>query len=592
MRGAGGRRRFPKSSLPHPVVDRTSSFDVSVAAAVGLSRRDSDVSSLCSSAGGRPSTTTASHLFLSDRSSQSAALRAVNSYLSSLSAPFTLRPPLPSARDISDAFRLLLSRLGFPVSSDKPLDDEVLYLLRLLRCPLKLTRSALKAPGTPHSWPPLLSALHWLTQLARVADHFLNSPSSNSTNDLLLYINQSYSLFISGDDDAVADLDEEYLSKARSHAAAAAASADKLEKEAADLEARVRAVKAGPSRREALESERSVLVEDVKKFQAVVESWGGKLAGMEEAVGDLEKELDAKERESRRLCEENEELKKRVEGQAVNVRDAERMKRELQAVERDVAEAETGRAALEEKAWELEASITRKMDELEVLVQQCNQASRKLKLGTDFQYVLNAQGSSPAEVIGVDYKTILKPALNALTEDTKKVSVSKLEESISLQQQTRENAKILEEKSNCSTALQTYIDEIDARISTVKSETEDGGSRCAAESEKMKEETARKEHQLVIVEKEAEEYLRNSEQKLQDAARESDEATQVCACELLALIDSVSEYKEFMESMVAGVKSDLSETVDIVASLSAKLVSSDSTLSLARLKRARIPSPN
>lgn len=72
--------------------------------------------------------------------------------------------------------------------------------------------------------------------------------------------------------------------------------------------------------------------------------------------------------------------------------------------------------------------------------------------------------------------------------------------------------------------------------------------------------------------------MQSSEQKLQDAVRESDEETQLCARELLALIDAVSEYKEFMESTLSGIKSDLSEVANDVASLSSKLVSCGSNL--------------
>jgi kinetochore protein NDC80 len=79
-----------------------------------FSRRDSDAFSMCNS---RPSSiATAPSLAapianLSDRSSQAAALRVVNSYL----APSTsLRAPLPAARDILAAFRHLLEHLGYP----------------------------------------------------------------------------------------------------------------------------------------------------------------------------------------------------------------------------------------------------------------------------------------------------------------------------------------------------------------------------------------------------------------------------------------------------------------------------------------------
>jgi len=294
---------------------------------------------------------------------------------------------------------------------------------------------------------------------------------------------------------------------------------------------------------------------------------------MEGKLRDWEKELEAKERESKRICEENVELQKRIEGQAVNARDVERMRRELQAVERDIGEAEQGRNAMEEKAWELEAEIGKKLKELEAMAEQCNQAMRKLKLGDDLQYVLNPQGLSPSDVMGIDYKNILKPSLAALSEDTKKGSVSKLEELMALRQQSRENAAMIEEKKGSLAALQVKVAEAEARLSSLKKELEEHSSRCTTEAEKLQEEFTRKETQLSIVEKEAEKFVKSSELKLQDAIRETDEETQMCAGELLTLIDAVSEYKEFTESLTSRMKADVVELLKFVGDAEASVVS-------------------
>lgn len=74
--------------------------------------------------------------------------------------------------------------------------------------------------------------------------------------------------------------------------------------------------------------------------------------------------------------------------------------------------------------------------------------------------MLNAKGSTPAEVMGGSYKSILKPALSALAEEMKQISLSKLEESITLEEQSRENANIVEEKRHNLAALQAKIDEV------------------------------------------------------------------------------------------------------------------------------------
>lgn len=379
MRGVGGgggaRQRGPRK------VSAISPYNPATAASAGTldiipgGRRDSDAS-MCSSrpssAGGRP----LQSALLSDRSAQSVALHSINAYLSSHSAGISLKPPLPSARDITACIRFLLSRLDFDLGPN--LDDDLVAVLKYLGCPVKLNRSALRAPGTPHAWPPLLSVLYWLVQLARYADHQLSSsPLRRPTNDVLLYTAQSYTLYISGEDEAVTELDEEYLREMEHGAANAAASVDALAKEVAELEEKVNGMKSGLSRKEELERERNMLVEDSRKFQSVVESFKEKVAEMEGKLRDREKELEAKERESKGICKENVELQRRIEGQVVNARDVERMRRELQAVERDIGEAEQGRNAMEEKAWELEVEIGKKLKELEAMVEQCNQAMRK-----------------------------------------------------------------------------------------------------------------------------------------------------------------------------------------------------------------------
>ncbi|GJW70861.1 kinetochore protein NDC80 [Tanacetum coccineum] len=85
------------------------------------------------------------------------------------------------------------------------------------------------------------------------------------------------------------------------------------------------------------------------------------------------------------ICAENEELKMKVEVLSFNMRDVERMKRKLQAVKRDIGEAEIERNRCEEKCWDLNVVIGTKWKELEALQLQCNQAIRRavwlLKLG-------------------------------------------------------------------------------------------------------------------------------------------------------------------------------------------------------------------
>uniref|UniRef100_A0A3Q7EQF9 Uncharacterized protein n=1 Tax=Solanum lycopersicum TaxID=4081 RepID=A0A3Q7EQF9_SOLLC len=106
-------------------------------------------------------------------------------------------------------------------------------------------------------------------------------------------------------------------------------------------EEKLEAMETGPSKENVLENEKSALEEDVKKFHAMIEQLEGHMMAMEKGLETMvaEKEM---------ICVENEELKNRVEDQANNARDAERMKREVLTLERDI---ENQRNRWEEKAW-------------------------------------------------------------------------------------------------------------------------------------------------------------------------------------------------------------------------------------------------
>lgn len=216
-------------------------------------------------------------------------------------------------------------------------------------------------------------------QLALVADHIASAPASPEPSDVDVnsYITRSYSLFLAGDDVAVADLEAEFLDKLTCHAAAAAKDVEALEAEVASYKARLRDQAVKPTRLEALEAERAVLLEDKDKFQNVVDNYSSMIEGKRDRLAERERELETREIEKRRLDEENEELRDRIRRQSVSARDVERMARELQIVEREIAEREARRNEMEEKSLLLDYELEKKFREIEIMTEQSNHAIRK-----------------------------------------------------------------------------------------------------------------------------------------------------------------------------------------------------------------------
>ncbi|XP_074280536.1 kinetochore protein NDC80 homolog [Silene latifolia] len=517
---------------------------------------------------------------ISDPSFKHSALRSVNAFLSSHGCPLSLSlKPLPSAKDLTDTLKFLLSKLDFVVNPGAKLEDELFSVLKFLNCPHKINKSAFRAPGAPHSFPLILAVIHWLVQVADFKHHLSSDNNSNrywfKRDNIMAYCLDSYLAYMEGADEDVELLDKDLAEKMENESNLLKENLNSMDEEIKQLELEQTTLKSTPSERDTLERQRKDLEADLDKFQGFVASLQDANSLTVSALEEKEKELAAKVVEIRRIKEENEELKKKVEAQGINMRDAERMKRELMSAEREISEAESSRSSWEEKCWDLDSAIGQKFKELESLSIECNQALRRIKLGGDFQYRLNAKGSSVAEVLGINYKTTLKPAINAFVDDIKKSTTGKLEEFITLQQHSKEmNAKI-EAKQNRLSVLQSHIDDKERQLEMIRNEIDEYASRCASEAEKIVGDVEVEVHNLVNMESEALATLRDAELKLEEETRQSKEETQCCAYELFALIDSVSKYKEHVEKKISEMKRDLSETTEFISSAYKNTLSSE-----------------
>ncbi|XP_050214817.1 kinetochore protein NDC80 homolog [Mercurialis annua] len=555
MRGANPKRGRPTDSLiPQPTPDHHRQF----------TSRDSDASFASS----RPSTIGATRFsaaeLYTDRAQQNTAVRAINSYLSSHSSSHALRThPISSAKEITDTLQFLLHQLDFPVTK---LEDDFFIILKSLNCPFKVNKSTLRAPNTPHNWPACLALIHWLVQICLYTEYSsVNSRGFVQSNSMFVYFLDTYLNFLQGDDDAVEAIDREYFEKLENERDIVADNVRVLESTFRELEAKSEGLKVGPTEKEKLESLRNALEEDVGKFNAMMAELNSRNEALNRVLEEKRTESEVKVEEKKRIDSENEELKKRVDEQSINSRDAERMKRELQAVERDIGEAEGARNSWEEKTWDLDAEIGHKIKELETLAMDANQAIRRLKLG--FQYMLNTKGSTPAEVMGVDYRSVVKPGLASFADDVRKSSMEKMEGLISLQRESSELTARVEAKNKRLAALQSRIDDVEAQLILLRNETEEFTNRCAVEAQKLSQDVQMEAHNLDVLEREAADFLKAGEVKLQEAMKETDEEIQIWAHELFAVVDTVSKYKEHMVSKISDMKSKLSETAVAVSDI-------------------------
>ncbi|GKC84823.1 kinetochore protein NDC80 [Tanacetum coccineum] len=369
MRGPAGRRPNPDHRYTTPTPMEPPHYSTTT------SRRDSVLSDT-SFASSRPSSARQNKNKNNQiRSFKKHSIATINNYLSLNQFHIKLKPS-PSDKDIFETLKFVLSRLDYPLSNK--LEEDLSLVLKFFNCPVKFNKLWLKTPGTPLCFPSVLIVMHWLVQLAFYNDHVVNSSNVISNDSMFDYCLTSYLHYIAGDDDAVDREDAAFTHKIQFEVDTVKEKINGKAENVKELEAKLEAMRSGPSLREVKEEEKSLLEKDVNKFNDLIEQLRDHEARVEKQMEEKEKQLRVKVEERSMISAENEELKRKVEEQGFNMRDAERMKRELQAVERDIGEAEIERNKWEEKSWDLNAVMGTKWKELEALQLECNQAIRRI----------------------------------------------------------------------------------------------------------------------------------------------------------------------------------------------------------------------
>jgi Protein involved in chromosome segregation, interacts with SMC proteins len=142
----------------------------------------------------------------------------------------------PSGKDFHSIMTFLMKKIdpNFNSSIKRKFEDDVVTAFKILGYPANISKTALVAAGSPHTWPTLLLALTWLIEVLEGRpgfDFILNEESEDlshvgeagvpfvdaetledrSEKAFLKYVEISYNSFLSGDDDLLEKLEVDLL---------------------------------------------------------------------------------------------------------------------------------------------------------------------------------------------------------------------------------------------------------------------------------------------------------------------------------------------------------------------------------------------
>jgi kinetochore protein NDC80 len=105
---------------------------------------------------------------LGDKNFLNNCIRTVITYLSAHGFPAAVSPKTlasPTGKDFALIMLFLFQRFDPSLKAFGKVEDDVTVFLKRLSYPFQISKSALFAVGSPHSWPAVLAAITWLVEL-------------------------------------------------------------------------------------------------------------------------------------------------------------------------------------------------------------------------------------------------------------------------------------------------------------------------------------------------------------------------------------------------------------------------------------------
>ena len=184
---------------------------------------------------------------VTDKHFQQSCVRAIISYLSTHSYESAISPKQlssPTTKDFLAIVTFLFKQVEPGFKMVAKVEEEVPAMFKRLRYPFPISKTALVAVGSPHTWPPLLAAITWLVELLKyqekaIAQQALKPPGGDGMpgdreaagdQEFFEYVSRSYTFFLAGQDDECGEVDDAMEAKFREQEAEAQADVERIRK--------------------------------------------------------------------------------------------------------------------------------------------------------------------------------------------------------------------------------------------------------------------------------------------------------------------------------------------------------------------------
>lgn len=513
---------------------------------------------------------------LNDRSFQQECIRTLTGYLLTHGYNVAISTKLlvsPASKDILNIVQFLFQKVDPNMKLSGKVEEDVPVVFKRLGYPFQISKSALYAAGSPHTWPGLLAALVWLVQLLLHQEASEGAQTFDETGEQSFFENlsQSYQCFLAGDDEECERLKCTFRQQFEDYNATIVEKIAKLK--VSEVEEHLQKLSTEVSPLVGLEAKKADFLSDKQKFIKIITSLQWHKQAAEKKLSERRDDLLAMKAEKKSIQAEIDELRTRVAAQEINLAEVQRMQKEEDLLQVNIQPVVAKEQQLRKAAWDLELASTEKAKDLEILCAEYNERCQRLRpnlaegqplSGVQLQVALQPEKSLPQEILGTSVTGGLKQAILEVMESCKRYTNQEREESIACKQ----------EVYACEAARQEKLDQLSRNIATIKKvealykvSKEKWDAACAAvvnEREELEAKVAAKELAAKKTDADAEDLVKHWEQKYEEAAARCAEEVAAAKKEWLGVVDLILSAKEQMLELLNNLKIKTNGEVDRV----------------------------
>lgn len=304
----------------------------------------------------------------------------------------------PTQKDFNYMFQWLYHRIDPSYRFLKNIDQEVPPILKQLRYPFEksITKSQIAAVGG-QNWSTFLGLLHWMMQLAQILDGYAANHYDDAcaetgvdvSGDRIIFefLSCAYRDWLQMDDDADGDQDKVLAPHVDAMARAFERSNSKyldemkiLEAEHERLRIEIEEVEKSTPDIARLDNFFKTMEEDRLKFEGYDEKMVQKCERYEARIQLLQEEIEKAMTELKEADEERTNLQRSVDDQGISMQDIDRLTSERERLQKGIESTQQRLDDAKKRVAEKEAEASRKLDELERIIDKYNSLGYQIGL--------------------------------------------------------------------------------------------------------------------------------------------------------------------------------------------------------------------